>query len=55
VFISKKATLTSSFHQFFKEDLDYFDPVVFKFLIYVETLQLNLKYVRGRKNEIILF
>jgi hypothetical protein len=50
VFLSKKARLSSSLHHFFKEALDYFDPVVFKLLISVEPLQLNLKYVRGCKN-----
>jgi hypothetical protein len=54
VLLSKEATLTSSLHDFFKEALDCFDPVVFKLLISVEPLRLNVKYARGCKNEINL-
>ena len=47
--------LTSSLHDFLKEALDCFDPVMFNLLISVQPLRLNEKYVRGCKNEINLF
>lgn len=52
MFLSKKAKLTSNLHDFFKEALDCFDPVMFKLLISVQLLRLNVKYVCGCKNEI---